>query len=157
MSSSNKTISIIDQNTMINGELLSNSTIDILGSVTGLIISDKIITKQGSNINGKIYILNDMICEGGTIIGDIFALNLKLFKNAVIKGNIFYNKIVIEHGAVIDGICKQIDQKEIENRIKESKAGSNKTNAIHGNIKHEKENTKEVPKEASDNEKHSKK
>ena len=94
----NTTASFISKNTHINGDIISKSSIEIAGDVTGLVETEENIMINGTvlgNIHG-----NDLITNGAKIDGDIECINsIRIGEKSIVHGNITGKHIIIE-GAV---------------------------------------------------------
>ncbi|MBP5474481.1 MAG: polymer-forming cytoskeletal protein [Bacteroidales bacterium] len=102
-------LSLISQETEIQGDIISNGNIRIDGSLTGTLkAKGKVVIGPSSKIKG------DIQCEtsevSGTIDGDIVVSQLLSLKStSKLFGNIETSKLTIEPGAVLTGTCKMTD------------------------------------------------
>ena len=125
MSSLSGSISVLDDNTSIKGDILSNGVLDVSGAINGNINVKQLNVKNGGLVVGKIIAENIVVAKNGKIEGDVKANNIKMLNGSYIKGEMYYNTISIEDGSVIEGNCHYEANEEKQN-YKENKKESNK-------------------------------
>ncbi len=118
-------MSIFGPDIIINGNVISEGTVDICGKLNGNIISKSIFVKNGGFIEGKIYANELSISENGNVNGKIVANKINILKNATICGDIMYESISIEDGAKIFGKYENNTKEKIEEIINAEKNNIN--------------------------------
>lgn len=109
---SDKTISFISENVLIEGNLKSSSgIIELLGKVSGDCFVDNFTIRESGVVDGNVTSINLKV--KGTINGNVKADNIKLFSTGKIIGNLSYNIISIEDNGEIDGNCKRYQKEQI--------------------------------------------
>jgi cytoskeletal protein CcmA (bactofilin family) len=105
MINKNESISIIDENTKIDGIVSIKGKIIINGFFSGVLTAKTIMIAPKSNVNGEIKASD--ITVAGNFEGSLTAFNkLSILSNGVCYGKLICNKIFIEHGANLDAEIK---------------------------------------------------
>ncbi len=93
--------SIVSKDMSITGNMMSNGTIQIEGSVTGDIECQELTLGEGGEVRGQIK------CEvadiHGTVIGELRVTNVTVSASAKINGDIVHENISIESQARVEG------------------------------------------------------
>lgn len=101
-SSSSESTTLIAKGTSLKGDLDFHGSLEVQGSISGIITSDdekaQIRVIQGGAVDGKIAV--PTVIVNGHVKGDIFATkHARLASKAVVEGNIYYSALEIERGA----------------------------------------------------------
>lgn len=99
---------LISEGTELSGDISFSGTLEILGTVTGNIISEqkdaRVRVLNGGSVEGDIKAA--IIEVNGTIKGNIFAIDrLCLEPNCTVTGNIHYSNMEMRSGAQLVGSC----------------------------------------------------
>ena len=99
---------LISEGTELSGDISFSGTLEILGTVTGNIISEqkdaRVRVLNGGAVEGDIKAA--IIEVNGTIKGNIFAIDrLCLEPNCTVTGNIHYSNMEMRSGAQLVGSC----------------------------------------------------
>ena len=99
---------LISEGTELSGDISLSGTLEILGTVTGNIISEqkdaRVRVLNGGSVEGDIKAA--IIEVNGTIKGNIFAIDrLCLEPNCTVTGNIHYSNMEMRSGAQLVGSC----------------------------------------------------
>ena len=119
MSSLSSSISVLDNNTSIKGDVVSVGILDVGGIINGNISVKQLNVKNGGAITGEIVAEDVVIAKNGKIEGNIKAKSIKMLNGSYIKGEMYYNTLSIEDGSVIEGQCHY----EINDKKQNSKDG----------------------------------
>jgi|GEM_PF-673028 len=119
-----RNIDEVDEGTVIgltvkmNGELTSESDIQVEGFVEGIIRTTRsIIVSKSAQIKGQIF--GESVIVSGTIHGDIFATEeTKILAQGKVFGNITTGSIGIEPGAIFNGKCEIVKNAKIDEIVK---------------------------------------
>ena len=103
--------SIIVSDLNIEGDLVSEGSIEIGGKVNGNVLCDNVTIRKEAEIKGNIKAKNLTI--HGFIDGKIDTEYLFITGSAKITGKISYNYLSVESGADIDGYLKRKKHKII--------------------------------------------
>ena len=111
------TTSFIHQDTEINGDLSSDGSLHISGSVKGQInISQLLVLDKQGSITGDLNASEAKI--SGKVEGEIrITGTLTLHPEARVTGNIIARNLITEAGAIVDGeirVGKKVDVQSIE-------------------------------------------
>jgi cytoskeletal protein CcmA (bactofilin family) len=99
---------LISEGTQLSGDISFSGTLEILGTVTGNIVSEqkdaKVRVLNGGSVEGDIKAA--FIEVNGSIKGNIFALDrVCLEPNCTVTGNIHYSNMEMRSGAKLVGSC----------------------------------------------------
>ena len=99
---------LISEGTELSGDISFSGTLEILGTVTGNIISEqkdaRVRVLNGGSVEGDIKAA--IIEVNGTIKGNIFAIDrLCLEPTCTVTGNIHYSNMEMRSGAQLVGSC----------------------------------------------------
>ena len=109
-----KVPSIISADLHIVGNLKADSDIQIDGIVDGDVESKLLTVGETATVNGCIE--GEVIRVAGTVSGEITGRIVELTKSARITGDINHHSLAIEAGAFVQGFCRRIDPKQIDDR-----------------------------------------
>ena len=123
MSVLSNSVSVLDNNTTIKGDIISNGILDIGGIINGKISAKQLNVKNGGVIIGEVFVEDIVIAKNGKIEGNVKAKSIKMLNGSYIKGDLHYNTISIEDGSVIEGNChhEKNDKKQNNKDIKVDK------------------------------------
>ena len=125
MSALSSSVSVLDNNTSIKGDIVSNGILDVGGTINGNVSVKQLNVKNGGVITGEIIAEDIVIAKNGKIDGNIKAKSIKMLNGSYIKGEMYYNTLSIEDGSVIEGHChhENDDKKQSnkDNKIENSK------------------------------------
>lgn len=115
----NDATTLISEGTQLSGDVVFSGTLEILGTVTGNIVSEqkdaRVRVLNGGSVEGDIKAA--IIEVNGSIKGNIYALDrLCLEPNCTVAGNIHYSDMEMRSGAQLIGSCnyqKMTPAKEI--------------------------------------------
>lgn len=124
---------IIGENTTVNGNLESDSSIKVMGRVEGDIkAAGDVIILLNAVIKGDIWAENLTIA--GTVNGNLHVKNnLHLESTARVKGDMELHSLVTDEGAVFEGNCKMaeaVSDAEAEKKKKFEFKRSKPTNMV---------------------------
>lgn len=112
--------SIIHKEVCINGDIASESGLEIAGRVDGNIKCVSLILQEGGSIIGDVTA--EKVEIYGEVKGEIKARNVVCGKTAKVMGDITHQSIHIENGAFVDGNCrKYISEVILEKPAEEEK------------------------------------
>lgn len=99
---------LISEGTQLSGDISFSGTLEILGTVTGNIISEhkdaRVRVLNGGSVEGDIKAA--IIEVNGSIKGNIYALErVCLEPNCTVTGNIHYSNMEMRSGAQLIGSC----------------------------------------------------
>ena len=106
----NSSINIINNGTLIKGDITASGDFRLDGTLEGNIQLDgKLVVGDTGVVNGNILCQNANII--GTVNGNLSVKELlSLHSTARVKGDILINKLSIEPGAVFTGKCCMLDE-----------------------------------------------
>ena len=94
---------IISENTVIKGDIVSDGIIHVDGNIEGDISCMELVIGIKGSVTGSVTVQNMHLY--GTLRGKAVADNLFVSKTAKLIGDAKHNSIAIEPGAYIDGHC----------------------------------------------------
>ncbi len=100
--------SIITSDLHVLGNIVSDGTVDLSGSVDGNIRCQTLTVRKSGSVKGEITAENAFIY--GKVNGLIRAKNVQLFADCHIEGIVMHESLTIEDGAFIDGKLKRTDK-----------------------------------------------
>ena len=125
MSALSSSVSVLDNNTSINGDIVSNGILDVGGIINGKINVKQLNVKNCGVITGEVVAEDIVIAKNGKIEGNIKAKSIKMLNGSCVKGEMCYNTLSIEDGAIIEGNCyHEVNDKKQNN--KDNKIENNK-------------------------------
>ena len=125
MSALSNSVSVLDNNTSIKGDIDSNGILDVGGIINGKINVKQLNVKNGGVITGEVVAEDIVIAKNGKIEGSIKAKSIKMLNGSCVKGDMYYNTLSIEDGSVIEGHCHHENNDKKQNS-KDSKDVKNK-------------------------------
>lgn len=110
MEPENTTINIINNGTLIKGDITASGDFRLDGTLEGNIqLNGKLVVGDTGIVNGNILCQNANII--GTVNGNLSVKELlSLHSSARVKGDILINKLSIEPGALFTGKCRMLDE-----------------------------------------------
>lgn len=111
-------ISIISKNSRIKGELYSDGSLDIEGSIEGDIFGNIITIREEGEVNGNITAKT--LNLKGKFDGKIKSERINISAKADIKGILEYISLCVEDGAKIEGELKKINEVKFDNLEKKN-------------------------------------
>ena len=106
-SKAEKGVTLIAENTEINGDVQFVNQLYINGHVKGNVTAPEdgeatvVVSGEGS-VTGEIHVPNVVV--NGKVDGNVFATNrMELAAKAEVKGNVYYKLIEMQLGAMVDG------------------------------------------------------
>ena len=125
MSALSSSVSVLDNNTSIKGDIVSNGILDVGGIINGKINVKQLNVKNGGVITGEVVAEDIVMAKNGKIEGNIKAKSIKMLNGSCVKGEMCYNTLSIEDGAIIEGNCyHEVNDKKQNN--KDNKIENNK-------------------------------
>lgn len=100
-------LSVINADLRVTGDLISESDVQVDGSVNGDIRTRTLTIGQNGEVRGEIVADKIRIC--GTVIGQVRAKDVSLSETARMIGDILHESLSIEPGAHIEGHCRRIE------------------------------------------------
>lgn len=129
--------SILSAGMSIEGDIVSEGEVHILGHHSGNIVARKLTLGEGGTITGTVEAESAII--NGTLSGRLSAVNLVLGKTAAVTADIVYVSMRMEPGAAYEGYSRRVDA--IEDLTSEQKQLSppmrqqlEKIRATHGDV-----------------------
>jgi cytoskeletal protein CcmA (bactofilin family) len=108
ISSSLKTMpSILANDLMIEGEILSSGIVEIEGNIRGTVRGNSVIVREDGFVCGTI--IAESLSIRGKFEGTIKAKNISISSKANVNGTIEYDSLSVEDGACIDGQFKRLE------------------------------------------------
>ena len=98
----------------ISGNLKTDGDVQVDGIVDGDVESNQLTIGDSATLNG--CVVGELIRVAGTVNGEITGRVVELTRTARINGDINHHSLAIEAGAFIQGLCRRIDPKQIEER-----------------------------------------
>ena len=110
METENSPINIINNRTLIKGDITATGDFRLDGTLEGNIqLNGKLVIGDTGVVNGNILCQNANVI--GTVNGNLSVKELlSLHSTARVKGDILINKLSIEPGAVFTGKCRMLDE-----------------------------------------------
>ncbi|MHC8493766.1 bactofilin family protein [Thalassospira sp. SM2505] len=100
-------LSVINADLRVTGDLISESDVQVDGSVNGDIRTRTLTIGQNGEVRGEIVADKVRVC--GTVIGQVRARDVSLSETARMIGDILHESLSIEPGAHIEGHCRRIE------------------------------------------------
>ncbi len=104
--------SLISQEMRITGDLVSDSEIQVDGTIDGNVKAQLVIVGETAQIRGTIEAEATRV--GGTVTGQIYARKVEIMKTAKVVGDLVHETLSIEAGAFFTGSVKRIDDEAPE-------------------------------------------
>ena len=124
-------LSVINADLRVTGDLISESDVQVDGSVNGDIRTRTLTIGQSGEVRGEIVADKIRIC--GTVIGQVRAKDVSLSDTARMIGDILHESLSIEPGAHIEGHCRRIESAADEGGLTVIQAGQ----VVAANVKKE--------------------
>ncbi len=105
-SHSRSTPTILSQDLVVIGEIVSSGIVEIEGRIKGTIKGNTVIVRENGFIEGKIYA--ESLSLRGNFEGNIYAQNIDISSKANVSGDIEYQSLSVEDGACIDARFKKL-------------------------------------------------
>ena len=99
--------SLIRQEMRITGDLVSDSEIQVDGTIDGNVKAQLVTIGETAQIRGTIEA--EVARVGGTVTGQVHARKVEIMKTAKVVGDIVHETLTIEAGAFVTGTLKRID------------------------------------------------
>ncbi|PKR59542.1 bactofilin family protein [Thalassospira lohafexi] len=100
-------LSVINADLRVTGDLISESDVQVDGSVNGDIRTRNLTIGQSGEVRGEIVADKIRIC--GSVTGQVRARDVSLADTARMMGDILHESLSIEPGAHIEGHCRRIE------------------------------------------------
>lgn len=115
-----KSVTLIDADTEIFGDVKFSGVLKLLGSIHGDIKSPmtaktEINIAKGGSIHGSLHIPRCTV--SGSVTGNITAINLILDEESVVDGDIVYSNLDMRKGARINGTLTHKSNLESESKL----------------------------------------
>ncbi len=110
LSISHAVLSVLGVDCKIDGSIISEGEVNILGAVKGNLIARKLTLGKGGTIEGKIEA--ESVIINGNYSGSISAKSVVLGPTASITADIVYHSMEMETGAVYDGHARHVNDVE---------------------------------------------
>jgi cytoskeletal protein CcmA (bactofilin family) len=99
--------SIITEDVVIEGNLISGGELQIDGTVNGDVRAHSVVVDAQGVIHGEV--VADEVLVRGRIIGPIRGVHLHVYAGGHIEGDVINETISIDNGAYIDGAIRRSD------------------------------------------------
>jgi len=124
-------LSVINADLRVTGDLISESVVQVDGTVNGDIRTRTLTIGQSGEVRGEIIADKIRIC--GAVIGQGRARDVSLAETARMIGDILHESLSIEPGAHIEGHCRRIEGAAEEGGLTVIQAGQ----VVASNVKKE--------------------
>ncbi len=104
--------SIISQDLVVKGDLISEGEIQIDGIIHGDINTSTLLVGETAEVNGEINAKRVRVY--GRVNGQITAQSVMLASSAQVSGNIIHEDLSIDKGAFLEGHCQRIAEQQVE-------------------------------------------
>ncbi len=98
--------SMISEGVEFNGDIKSNGSLTVDGSITGQITVDNLIVGMTGSVSGTI--IAKSINVKGQLAGNVSCSDIIVGSRSVVDGNLTYSSITIQRGGVIKGDLKRV-------------------------------------------------
>lgn len=98
--------SMISEGVEFNGDIKSNGSLTVDGSITGQITVDNMIVGMTGSVSGTI--IAKSINVKGQLAGNVSCSDIIVGSRSVVDGNLTYSSITIQRGGVIKGDLKRV-------------------------------------------------
>lgn len=102
--------SILSAGARIQGDIVSDGEVHILGSVAGNVTANKLTLGEGGTLSGTVE--TETATINGVLTGRLAAVNVVLGSNARVTADIIYVSMRIEPGAVFEGYSRRVESIE---------------------------------------------
>jgi cytoskeletal protein CcmA (bactofilin family) len=102
--------SILSVGARIQGDIVSDGEVHILGAVSGNVTANKLTLGEGGTLSGTVETETAVI--NGVLTGRLAAVNVVLGTNARVTADIVYVSMRIEPGAVFEGYSRRVESIE---------------------------------------------
>jgi cytoskeletal protein CcmA (bactofilin family) len=102
--------SILSAGARIQGDIVSDGEVHILGSVAGNVTANKLTLGEGGSLSGTVE--TETATINGVLTGRLAAVNVVLGSNARVTADIIYVSMRIEPGAVFEGYSRRVESIE---------------------------------------------
>ena len=102
--------SIIGSSMKVSGDLDSEGSVQIEGTIEGDVRGAEITVGRGAHVQGQIFA--ELVYVHGTVTGDIRATKAVLSSTARVVGNIIHEELTVEAGAHIEGQMMRQDAEQ---------------------------------------------
>ncbi|NVL90851.1 MAG: polymer-forming cytoskeletal protein [Desulfobacterales bacterium] len=111
MADKQESLSIIDEDCLVEGTLNVQGKLMVAGSLKGAIIGNTVVTVKGSHVDAPAKVRELII--GGEFEGDITVYeNLRILSTGVFSGKITCKSLILEAGGKLDGGVRPLDPTE---------------------------------------------
>ncbi len=97
--------SLLSASLRINGDVISDSPIQLDGIVEGDIRAPQLTVGAKAEIAGRVEA--DVVRVSGSVTGQIIAREVLLSQTAKVFGDVFHDRLAVEAGAVVEGTFKR--------------------------------------------------
>lgn len=102
--------SILSAGARVQGDIVSDGEVHIIGSVAGNVTAHKLTLGEGGNLSGTVETETAII--NGVLTGRLAAVNVVLGTSARVTADIIYVSMRIEPGAVFEGYSRRVESIE---------------------------------------------
>ncbi len=102
--------SILSAGARIQGDIVSDGEVHIIGSVAGNVTAHKLTLGEGGSLSGTVETETAII--NGVLTGRLAAVNVVLGTSARVTADIIYVSMRIEPGAVFEGYSRRVESIE---------------------------------------------
>jgi len=135
--------SIISEDLVITGNLVSEGEIQVDGTIRGDIQTKDLLIGETALIEGQV--MAETLRVHGKVVGQIKALNVSLAKSSHVIGDILHDNLSIETGAFLEGHCKRLGNGEFTlNKKPELRVADDKAKTPASSTHKQDGNTKKV-------------
>ena len=104
--------SVIAEDIVIEGNIVSQGILEFGGQITGDITADAVVLTSTARVRGRVK-ARQLTIEG-ELQGAATALNVNIKTGARVKANFAYETLEVASGAQVDGECKRISAEKFK-------------------------------------------
>jgi len=98
--------SMISEGVEFNGDIKSNGSLTVDGSITGQITVDNLIVGMSGSVSGTV--IAKTINVKGKLAGNVSCADIIVGGRSIVDGNLTYSSITIQRGGIVKGDLKRV-------------------------------------------------
>jgi cytoskeletal protein CcmA (bactofilin family) len=98
--------SMISEGVEFNGDIKSNGSLTVDGSITGQITVDNLIVGMTGSVSGTV--IAKTINVKGKLAGNVSCADIIVGGRSIVDGNLTYSSITIQRGGIVKGDLKRV-------------------------------------------------
>jgi cytoskeletal protein CcmA (bactofilin family) len=98
--------SMISEGVEFNGDIKSNGSLTVDGSITGQITVDNLIVGMTGSVSGTV--IAKTINVKGKLAGNVSCADIIFGGRSIVDGNLTYSSITIQRGGIVKGDLKRV-------------------------------------------------